>query len=51
MNNKLLVFSSSVLATGVLLGASNGSGGYNTAHADTINNNMNNMNQKDMSMN
>lgn len=51
MNNKLLVFSSSVLATGVLLGASNVSGGYNTAHADTINNNMNNMNQKDMSMN
>jgi hypothetical protein len=51
MNNKLLVFSSSVLATGVLLGKSNGSGGYNTAHADTINNNMNNMNQKDMSMN
>ncbi|MFZ6066789.1 immunodominant staphylococcal antigen IsaB family protein [Staphylococcus saprophyticus] len=51
MNNKLLVFSSSVLATGVLLGASNGSGEDNTAHADTTNNNMNNMNQKDMSMN
>lgn len=51
MNNKLLVFSSSVLATGLLLGASNGSGEDNTAHADTTNNNMNNMNQKDMSMN
>lgn len=51
MNNKLLVFSSSVLATGVLLGASNESGEDNTAHADTTNNNMNNMNQKDMSMN
>ncbi|RIN41566.1 immunodominant staphylococcal antigen IsaB family protein [Staphylococcus succinus] len=66
MNNKLLVFSSSVLATGLLLGASNGLGGSNTAHANTTNNNMNqedmpmnhnmddtngNMNQEDMPMN
>ena len=53
MNNKLLVFSSSALATGLLLGL----GTSGAAHADTTMNqgnmgNMNgNMNQKDMMMN
>ncbi|MBF7016033.1 immunodominant staphylococcal antigen IsaB family protein [Staphylococcus durrellii] len=45
MSNKLLLFSSSALATGLLLGLGTG----NAAHADTGANN--NMNHKDMSMN
>ncbi|MDG0825656.1 immunodominant staphylococcal antigen IsaB family protein [Staphylococcus equorum] len=44
MNKKLLVLSSTVAATGFLLGAGNGVIGNNTAHADTMNSQENNMN-------
>ncbi|MGO3497049.1 MAG: immunodominant staphylococcal antigen IsaB family protein [Staphylococcus equorum] len=44
MNKKLLVLSSTVAATGFLVGAGNGVIGNNTAHADTMNSQENNMN-------
>lgn len=44
MNKKLLVLSSTVAATGFLVGAGNGVIGNNTAHADTMNPQENNMN-------
>ena len=53
MNKKLLVLSSTVAATGFLVGAGNGVIGNNTAHADTMNpqeNNMNNNMQQAMPM-
>ncbi|MGO1997793.1 MAG: immunodominant staphylococcal antigen IsaB family protein [Staphylococcus equorum] len=44
MNKKLLALSSTVAATGFLVGAGNGVIGNNTAHADTMNSQENNMN-------
>ncbi|MDK9860886.1 hypothetical protein P1A29_10605 [Staphylococcus equorum] len=44
MNKKLLVLSSTVAATGFLVGAGNSVIGNNTAHADTMNSQENNMN-------
>ncbi|MFQ3853078.1 hypothetical protein ABLV90_05345 [Staphylococcus sp. 2S1] len=44
MNKKLLVLSSTVATTGFLVGAGNGVIGNNTAHADTMNPQENNMN-------
>ncbi|MEK4562865.1 hypothetical protein MHB47_12320 [Staphylococcus sp. FSL K6-3157] len=44
MNKKLLVLSSTVAATGFLVGAGNGVIGNNTAHADAMNPQENNMN-------